>query len=82
MFAVTGRFLLDGYRVRDGAVVGNMLFRYEVESHERDDEGTVLRTHGTHKHVGGISEALARRLQERGADKAQIDPFIEGEDCA
>lgn len=68
--------IFEATGLKDGVVYGNMIFRFEVDRHEYDETGEVLKTHGKHVRVGDISEKLERRLRERGANPEQIQPFL------
>ncbi|MDR1737003.1 MAG: Flp pilus assembly complex ATPase component TadA [Oscillospiraceae bacterium] len=68
--------IFEATGVQDGKVVGEYIFNFEVSGHERDKDGEVIRTNGAHRQVGRISEKLARRMLTRGADSAQLAPYV------
>jgi pilus assembly protein CpaF len=63
--------------VKNGELLGNTLFKYQVTRHDRDDYGRIVKTHGEHMHCGAISEKLAERLSVCGVDAAQLKPLME-----
>lgn len=62
----------------NGEVVGNTLYKFLVQSHEKDGTGRIIKTHGHHKRAGQISGALAEKLLMNGVD-AEIIQHYAGE---
>lgn len=62
----------------NGEVVGNTLYKFAVQSHEKDGTGRIIKTHGHHKRAGQISGALAEKLLMNGVD-AEIIRHYAGE---
>lgn len=67
MFEATG--------VKNGEVIGNTLFKYEVDHYEKDEDGRIIKVVGNHKRMGDVSPALAERLLVNGADVMEIHRF-------
>jgi pilus assembly protein CpaF len=69
--------IFEATGVENGVVQGSVLFRYEVDHHERDSAtGEVLHTVGSHRRVGNISQRLYEHMLAKGADKEQLEPFL------
>ena len=62
----------------NGEVVGNTLYRFVVQGHEKDGTGRIIKTHGHHKRAGQISGVLAEKLLMNGVD-AEIIQHYAGE---
>lgn len=69
--------IFEATGVKDGALLGNTLFKYKVSHHERDATGMIIKTHGRHCRVGAISDKLAEQLSICGVDYAKLKPFLE-----
>lgn len=63
--------------IENGEVTGNMLFRFIVTGHEKDENGEVIRTLGYHKQTGFMSQNMAERLFRRGVDPDEINKYTE-----
>ena len=69
--------IFEATGVRNGELLGNTLFKYKVERHERDSKGRIVKTHGQQSHCGAISDKLAERLSLCGVEQAQLAPLLE-----
>ena len=67
--------ILEAIGVKDGEVVGNTLFKYEVEHYEKDEAGRIIKVVGNHRQTGWISQALAERLLINGVELKEICRF-------
>lgn len=59
----------------NGEVVGDTLYRFVVQSHEKDSTGRIIKTHGHHKRAGHISGTLAEKLLMNGVDTEIIQHY-------
>ncbi len=71
--------IFEATGVKDGEVIGNMIFKYRVDHHDRDEFGEVMKTYGDHLELSGISPELADRLCAKGADRIQVEMYTKGE---
>jgi pilus assembly protein CpaF len=70
--------IFEATGVRDGEVNGTTLFKYVVDSYERDREGRIIKVVGSHRRMGNISPALAERLLICGVPQKIIRRFSQG----
>lgn len=68
--------IFEATGVHNGELQGKTLYQYKVNRHERDKNGTILKTHGRHRHVGAISERLCERLSMCGVDQSELKPLL------
>ncbi|OLN31410.1 ATPase, T2SS/T4P/T4SS family [Desulfosporosinus metallidurans] len=71
--------IFEATGVRDGELVGNTLFRYDIDHYEKDEDGRITEVVGSHKHIGHISQALAERLLINGVERKEICRFAGNE---
>lgn len=55
-----------------GKVIGQTLYRFQVEDTVRDGRGHVAKVNGTHRRVGCISPKLYSRLRDNGASEQTL----------
>ena len=68
--------IIEAEDFSDGRIVYRTLFSFVVEGREIGrDSGRIVKMLGSHARAGCISDALADRLLEHGADIAQIQRF-------
>lgn len=63
--------IFEATGVKDGAVQGNLLFRFHVEREKRE-EGIVKEVIGQFEECGYISDKLYRQLRQNGATRDEI----------
>lgn len=72
--------IIEAENYLDGKITGRTLFKYVVTGHEMDERGqSIKKTKGFHKKMNPISNRLANRLLQSGADIDIIKRFA-GED--
>jgi len=64
--------IFEATGVSGGKLKGRMLFRFVISKTERDQRGRIVKVHGSHKKVGGISPELFRRLRDNGAPEEEL----------
>ncbi len=69
--------IFEATGVRNGELLGKPLFQYKVTHHDRNEQGRIVKTHGSHCHCGAISEKLAKRLSLCSVDQKQLAPLLE-----
>ena len=67
MFEATG--------IENGTVTGHSIFKYNIDRHEYGPDGGVVRTHGKHGFVSGISGRLCEILFRSGVKEEEIKRF-------
>ena len=68
---------------KDGEVIGNTLFRFDVEDTIRDGRGSITKVQGQHCRIGCISPRLYGFLRDNGASEQEIKrlfPDAKGEE--
>ena len=64
--------IFEATGVEAGKVKGRMLYQFVISRTERDGRGRIVKVHGSHKKVGGISPELFARLRDNGAPEAVL----------
>lgn len=64
--------IFEATGVEAGKVKGRMLYQFAISKTERDGRGRIVKVHGSHKKVGGISPELFARLRDNGAPEAEL----------
>lgn len=64
--------IFEATGIKDGEVVGNMLYRFTVGGEDTDLRGNVIKVNGQHERVGTISPKLRHTLLQNGAKKDEL----------
>lgn len=62
--------------IKDGKVVGNTLYKYEIEKNIYNTDGRIENVIGYHKKVSKMSPQLFHRLRCGGASEDAIKQFM------
>ena len=58
--------------IAGGRVQGNLLWKFDIEKTERDEDGKVVNVRGTYRRVGCISPRLYSFLRDRGVPEPEL----------
>lgn len=71
--------IFEAAGVKNGEVVGNTLYKFEVDCYEKDEAGRIIKVVGNHKRVGNVSHALAEKLLVNGVELKEIRKYAGNE---
>lgn len=67
--------IIEGEDYRDGELIYQPLYQYDVEDNRTTEDGSVLVV-GKHRRLGSISESLKKRMLDNGIPAKKIQPFL------
>ena len=67
--------IFEGTGIKDGKVVGNTLYKYEIKKNIYDADGKIEKVIGQHRKVGKMSDELIHRLRCGGASEEELKQF-------
>lgn len=70
--------IFEATGVKDGDVIGNSIFKF-ITNYTEKKHNKIIKIHGTHQKVGGISEKLAETLRLNGVDEDVISKFTKNQ---
>lgn len=68
--------IFEGTGIKDAKVVGNTLYKYEIEKNIYGADGLIERVVGHHKKVCKMSDELVHRLRYGGASEDMLKQFM------
>lgn len=68
--------IFDGTGIKGGKVIGNTLYKYEIEKNIYGTDGQIEKVIGHHKKVSKMSDELLHRLRYGGASEDAIKQFM------
>lgn len=68
--------IFEGIRLEHGKIVGNTLYKYEIQKNVYDENKNIKRVIGIHRRVNKMSEALLSRLKYGGASDEMLERFM------
>lgn len=68
--------IFEGIRLEHGKIVGNTLYKYEIQKNVCDENKNIKRVIGIHRRVNKMSEALLSRLKYGGASDEMLERFM------
>lgn len=71
--------IFEATGVKSGEVIGNTLFKFDVDHYEKDEDERIKKVVGSHKRIGHISQALANNLLINGVERKEICRFAGSE---
>ena len=67
--------IIEGEDYRDGELIYQPLYQYDVEDNRTTEDGSVLVV-GKHRRLGSISESLKKRMLDNGIPAKKIQPLL------
>lgn len=68
--------IFEGTGIKGGKVIGNTLYKYEIEKNIYGTDGQIEKVIGHHKKVSKMSDELLHRLRYGGASEDAIKQFM------
>lgn len=69
--------IFEGLQVSDGKIIGQTLYKFEIEENIYNANGQIVRVIGRHKKIHSMSRRLLLRLQYGGASAEMLRRFVE-----